>query len=65
MEPEVLGKVFHAYYSTKKGGHGLGLAITKRIIEEHGGRIGVVSEVGKGTDFRIELPTLYFAPALR
>jgi signal transduction histidine kinase len=56
MEPEVLGKVFQAYYSTKKGGHGLGLAISKRIVEEHGGTISAVSEVGKGTDFRIELP---------
>ena len=56
MEPDVLGKIFQAYYSTKKGGHGLGLAISKRIVEEHGGAIGAVSEVGKGTDFRIELP---------
>jgi len=56
MEPEVLEKVFQAYYSTKKGGHGLGLAITKRIIEEHGGTISVMSELGKGTDFRVELP---------
>src|SRR5687768_10413331 len=56
MEPEVLGRIFQAYYSTKKGGHGLGLAISKRIVEEHGGTIGAVSEVGKGTRFRIELP---------
>ena len=56
IEPDALGKIFDAYYSTKKGGHGLGLAISKRIIEEHGGKLGAVSEVGKGTDFRIELP---------
>ena len=56
MDPEVLGKIFQAYYSTKKGGHGLGLAITKRIIEEHGGTIGATSEVGKGTAFRVEIP---------
>ena len=56
MEPEVLERIFQAYYSTKKGGHGLGLAISKRIVEEHGGTIGAVSEVGKGTDFRVELP---------
>src|SRR5688500_7111820 len=56
MEPEVLERIFQAYYSTKKGGHGLGLAISKRIVEEHGGTIGAVSEVGKGTRFRIELP---------
>lgn len=57
MEPGVLEQIFQAYYSTKKGGHGLGLAISKRIVEEHGGKISAVSEVGKGTDFRIELPT--------
>jgi signal transduction histidine kinase len=56
MEPDVLEKIFQAYYSTKKGGHGLGLAITKRMIEEHGGAIRATSEVGKGTAFRVELP---------
>ena len=56
MEPEVLERIFQAYYSTKKGGHGLGLAISRRVVEEHGGTIGAVSEVGKGTRFRIELP---------
>ncbi len=56
IEPDALPRIFQAYYSTKKGGHGLGLAISKRIIEEHGGSIAATSEVGKGTDFRIELP---------
>ena len=39
-----------------KGGSGLGLAIAKRIIEMHGGRILVDSEVGKGATFTISLP---------
>jgi signal transduction histidine kinase len=56
IEPEALGKIFDAYYSTKKGGHGLGLAITRRIIEEHGGNITVGSQPGKGTAFVIDLP---------
>jgi len=51
-----IDKLFDAYYSTKSGGTGLGLAITRRVIEEHGGRISITSEVGKGSDFRIELP---------
>jgi signal transduction histidine kinase len=56
ISPEALGKIFDAYYSTKRGGTGLGLAIARRIAEEHGGRISAVSEVGKGSVFTIELP---------
>jgi len=53
---DVVGKIFQAYYSTKKGGTGLGLAMTHRIIEEHGGTISVATQVGKGTDFTVLLP---------
>lgn len=53
---DTLEKIFLAYYSTKKGGTGLGLAISKRVADEHGGRIEVKSEVGKGTSFCIYLP---------
>ncbi len=53
---EELNKIFEAYYSTKKEGTGLGLAMTRRIIEQHNGRIFVHSEVGKGTSFTILLP---------
>ncbi|TDI80377.1 MAG: HAMP domain-containing protein [Caldithrix sp.] len=53
---EIREKIFEPYFSTKKSGMGLGLAIVKRIIEEHGGRISIESEEGKGTKFEIELP---------
>jgi len=56
MPPDVMKKIFNAYYSTKKTGSGLGLPTTKRIIDEHGGRITVQSEVGKGSCFSILLP---------
>ena len=53
---EAAAKIFDAYYSTKKGGTGLGLAMAKRIVKEHGGDISVRSEPGKGTDFTLRLP---------
>ena len=56
ITPEAQEKVFQAYYSTKKGGTGLGLAMARRIAEEHGGRITVSSEPGKGSDFALHLP---------
>jgi len=56
ISPEALDKIFQAYYSTKKGGTGLGLAMAQRIVREHGGTIAVTSEVGKGSDFRVQLP---------
>ncbi|MHB8111675.1 MAG: sensor histidine kinase [Syntrophorhabdaceae bacterium] len=51
-----LDKIFEPYYSTKKLGIGLGLAITKRFVEEHSGIISAVSEPGKGTKMTIRLP---------
>lgn len=50
-------KVFQPYFTTKEAGIGLGLAITERIIKEHGGEILVESEPGKGTTFTVVLPS--------
>lgn len=56
IPPEALDKIFEAYYSTKKGGTGLGLPMAKRIAEAHGGRLSIKSEAGKGSDFTLRLP---------
>jgi len=56
IAPEALEKIFDAYYTSKKGGTGLGLAMTRRIVREHGGELTVKSEQGKGSDFSLRLP---------
>lgn len=55
---EIQPRVFDAYFTTreKEGGVGLGLAITRQVIEAHGGRIELKSKVGMGTSFTIRLP---------
>ncbi len=56
MPPDLAAKVFQPYFSTKRGGTGLGLPTTRRIIEEHGGHITLHAEPGRGSNFTIELP---------
>ena len=56
IPPDMLGRIWEVYFSTKKGGSGLGLPTTHRIIREHEGAIQVDSEVGRGTRFVITLP---------
>ena len=51
-----MDKIFQVYYSTKETGTGLGLATTKKIIEDHKGTINVRSEYGKGSSFLIKIP---------
>ena len=57
MDDEIKGNIFIPFFSTKKTlGTGLGLALTDRIINVHGGKITVESEPDRGTAFRIHLP---------
>jgi signal transduction histidine kinase len=55
IAPESLEHLFEPYFTTKERGTGLGLALTKKLIEDHGGRITVESRVGMGTTFTITL----------
>ena len=53
---EDLSKVFQAYYTTKKGGHGLGMMIVERIMREHGGHINIESRKEAGTAITLQFP---------
>jgi len=57
LTKEECERLFTPYYTTKQHGTGLGLAIVQSVVSDHTGRITVESEQGRGTTFRIELPT--------
>jgi two-component system NtrC family sensor kinase len=66
IAPDVLPQIFEPFLTTKESGHGvgLGLAISRGILERHHGRIEVASEVGRGTTFTITLPAQANAASL-
>ncbi|HET8549266.1 MAG TPA: ATP-binding protein [Bryobacteraceae bacterium] len=55
IPPENLESIFNPFFTTKQDGVGLGLAIVSKIVDEHGGRIALESEPGRGSVFRIFL----------
>jgi signal transduction histidine kinase len=50
-------EIFNAYFTTKPQGSGMGLAISRSIVESHGGRIWATSNGGRGATFHFNLPT--------
>ncbi len=56
ISEEAIQKIFEPYFSTRVSGFGLGLAVTKSIIEDHRGTIKVRSRLGHGTTFTVKLP---------
>jgi two-component system, NtrC family, sensor histidine kinase HydH len=56
IDAKNLGAIFNPFFTTKPQGVGLGLAIVAKIVDEHGGKIAVESEPGKGSVFQVLLP---------
>jgi signal transduction histidine kinase len=63
IPPERLGTIFDDFVTTKKQGLGLGLALSKKMVEQLGGTITVVSQVGVGTTFTMRFPVTKARPA--
>lgn len=59
---EDLKKIFDSFFTTRKGGTGVGMCIVKKFVEAHGGTIEVQSKVDRGTDVTVTLPMLHDSP---
>jgi two-component system nitrogen regulation sensor histidine kinase NtrY len=53
IEPEALENIFIPFYTTKKTGSGIGLSLSRQILQQHNGQLNVESQVGKGTVFTL------------
>ena len=56
IPPDKIKRIFEAYYTTKNGGSGMGLAIVRHNTELYGGTVRVNSEVGRGAEFVLTFP---------
>ena len=56
MDAETRDKIFEPFFTSKRGGNGLGLPITRKLVDAHGGQIEVTSKVGAGSEFLVTLP---------
>ncbi len=62
VPPSMAGRIFEPFYTTKQTGTGLGLAVCRRVVEAHGGRITLTSQPGQGTTFQVRLPLHAMTP---
>ncbi len=56
LDTQTVARIFDALYTTKPGGLGMGLSISRTIVENHGGRLSVVAQEGPGASFEFTLP---------
>jgi PAS domain S-box-containing protein len=64
IDPQSLVHIFDPFYTTKKNGTGLGLAVAHRILQDHGGRIDVTALPGGGTSVMLSLPVCVNSPTI-
>jgi C4-dicarboxylate-specific signal transduction histidine kinase len=58
LSPELMSRLFERFFSTKPNGMGMGLAISRSLVEEHSGSIWAESQLGSGTTFFVKLPLM-------
>ena len=56
LDPNTMGRIFDAFYTTKPGGMGMGLSISRSILQSHGGRLWATSNDGPGATLHFTLP---------
>jgi hypothetical protein len=56
LEPQNLEKIFDAFYTTKPAGLGLGLSVSRSIVQKHGGQLWATANDGPGTTFQFTVP---------
>jgi signal transduction histidine kinase len=56
MDEQTRSRIFDPFFTSREEGTGLGLALCRKIVDEHGGRVEVESAPGEGTEFVISLP---------
>ena len=56
LDPNAMDKIFDPFYTTKPGGMGMGLSISRSILQNHGGRLWATAKDGPGTIFHFTLP---------